>query len=141
MWSSRFERLLRRFIPLLPDSDPLYPDTPLADVGLDSLGIAGLVIELEEFFGFSFPEEKLTVATFRTSAELWAEISPLLGQTEGAGPPQPHQAADPEGVFAGEPVLAVPALADRYFFPSQPDFVGIEDTVPTEGRAPKETEC
>ena len=73
-WPTDFEETLRGY--LAAGSAPLDPDVPLTDLGLDSLGMVGLILDLETVLGFSFPEEQVTPATFYSTGSLWAAVEP-----------------------------------------------------------------
>jgi acyl carrier protein len=70
---SRFEDLLRSYLPLLGDR-PLTEDTPLRDLGLDSMQSVDLLFALEDEFGAALPDEDLNEATFATAGSLWRAV-------------------------------------------------------------------
>jgi acyl carrier protein len=74
-WPSRFESVLRQYLPLLGDDERLAPDTWLTDLGLDSLGVVSLLSELADGFGLVLDEESLDPALFATPASLWAAVA------------------------------------------------------------------
>jgi acyl carrier protein len=60
---------------LAPHLDPAHPgrpdpDTPLRELGVDSLGVVGLIADLEVEFDLEFPEAVLTTDTFRSPRSL-----------------------------------------------------------------------
>lgn len=70
----------------IPGSPELDADTELLGSGLiDSLSLVGVVMRLEERFGFTFPPEELVPGTFETPVALHAVILDCL---EGI-PPSP----------------------------------------------------
>nr|WSY54843.1 phosphopantetheine-binding protein [Streptomyces sp. NBC_00886] len=73
-----FEKTLRRFLPYLPDDEPLAPETELRDHGLDSLATVELLAALESGFQVRFPEEALGLDSFRTAGVLWETLSTVL---------------------------------------------------------------
>lgn len=75
-WSPPFDTILRRHLPL--SDGPVPPDAILADLGLDSLATVSLVMELEDSFGVSIPDDVLVPDTFRTADALWQVITALL---------------------------------------------------------------
>lgn len=76
-WLSEYEGMLRPYLPLLGASQRLSPDDRLADLGLDSMGTVGLLVEAEDFFGVAFPDELLSATTFATPAALREAIESL----------------------------------------------------------------
>ncbi|GAA0736050.1 acyl carrier protein [Dactylosporangium roseum] len=79
-WPPSFETIVRAFLPALPPTTPLLPDTPLADYGLDSLAVVGLIVEIEDAYGFEFPEETVIPQTFYDPTALWTVVAPVVGQ-------------------------------------------------------------
>lgn len=76
-WMNDYEPLLRPYLPLLGSERALSPEDRLSDLGLDSLGTVGLLIEMEDTFAVSIPDEFLTNATFDTAASLRLVIEAL----------------------------------------------------------------
>jgi acyl carrier protein len=74
VWSAEFEAVLREHLPELPAREPLETDTPLGDLGLDSLGVVGLVVDLEAAFEIALPEGIVTPETFYTADTLWSAV-------------------------------------------------------------------
>src|SRR6266540_1235396 len=56
------------------------PDADLTDLGLDSLGLAGLIVDLETTFCVVFPEELLVPETLRTVHTVAAALAALQGR-------------------------------------------------------------
>jgi acyl carrier protein len=77
MWSRRFEDLVRMHL-LLADEQPLAPDTPLADHGLDSMRTVGLLVDLEQAYGVTFTNDMLVPETFATASTVWHALSTLV---------------------------------------------------------------
>jgi acyl carrier protein len=50
----------------------------LKDIGLDSMASIELLLELEDQFNVSFPDELLTEETFLTAETLWDALNKLL---------------------------------------------------------------
>lgn len=70
--------VIRRHTP--PESaSAVTPDADLAQLGLDSLALAGLIADLEATFAVEFPEYLLDAATFRTVASTAAAIAGIGG--------------------------------------------------------------
>jgi acyl carrier protein len=78
MWDARFEELLSGYLPFLPDGDPLAPDTPLREYGLDSLATVDLLATLEQHYQVRFADDALTLETFGTPETIWKALAPLL---------------------------------------------------------------
>jgi len=66
--------LLRPFLRLLPAEADLPMDAELGKLGLDSMQSIELLMSLEQEFGVTIPDEKITVETFATPANLLALI-------------------------------------------------------------------
>ena len=70
----RLITLLRPFLRLLPSEAELPMDAELGKLGLDSMQSIELLMALEQEFGVTIPDEKITVETFATPANLLALI-------------------------------------------------------------------
>lgn len=77
-WPPSFDEALRTYLPQLDVDEPLTPNTDLTVKGLDSLGSVSLLVELEERFEVTIPDEELTNETFATPASLWRVVSSSL---------------------------------------------------------------
>ncbi|MGI5274504.1 phosphopantetheine-binding protein [Nonomuraea sp. CA-218870] len=60
------------------DSGVLSALDDLAGLGLDSMGVVRLIVDLEDAYGVQVPDEILDEKTFATVASLWAALSPLM---------------------------------------------------------------
>ena len=67
--------LLRPFLRLLPSDAVLSMDAELGKLGLDSLQSIDLLMALEQEFGVTIPDEKITVESFSTPAEVLKLVS------------------------------------------------------------------
>lgn len=70
----RLISLLRPFLRLLPDGADLAMDAELGKLGLDSLQSIELLMALEQEFGVTIPDEKITVDAFATPANVLALV-------------------------------------------------------------------
>ena len=82
----RFVTLLRPFLRFLPEGRTPAPDDRLHDLGLDSMQAIELLFAVEDTFGVSLPDEKLTDATFETAGSLWQAIVETAPDTVGSRP-------------------------------------------------------
>jgi acyl carrier protein len=83
-WTPEYESVLRQHLPLA-GADPIPPAAELRDLGLDSLELVSLLLDLEESFGVTVPDELLVGPTFATAGSLWTAMSSLTapeGQLE-----------------------------------------------------------
>ncbi len=71
----RLIALLRPFLRLLPADAALPMDAELGRLGLDSLQSIDLLMALEQEFGVTIPDEKITVESFTTPAHVLALVS------------------------------------------------------------------
>jgi acyl carrier protein len=76
MWDETFERLVRSQLSGKP-AGPLRADDDLTLRGLDSMRTVALLVELEQEFGITFPDEWLVPATFATPDALWSAVCRL----------------------------------------------------------------
>jgi acyl carrier protein len=77
-WPDQYEKLLRAHCRFLGDGSPVDPDTHLATLGMDSMEIVSLIVDLEDGFGFQLPEELLAPEVFATPGTLWDALRPHL---------------------------------------------------------------
>ena len=74
MLNQTFSAILRRHLRYLAPSEELAPETPLRELGLDSMEAVTLVLDLEDEFGVTLPESSLTAETFANAEALWVEV-------------------------------------------------------------------
>jgi acyl carrier protein len=72
---ARLLSLLRPFLRLLPADAELPMNAELGKLGLDSLQSIELLMALEQEFGVTIPDEKITVDAFSTPAHVLALVS------------------------------------------------------------------
>lgn len=75
-WTPHFEEVLRSHLPMAAEVS-ILPASELRDLGLDSMEIVGLLLDLEGAFAISFPDDLLTPATFATAGSLWTAVAAL----------------------------------------------------------------
>ena len=78
MHNQTFIDILRRHLRYLAPSEELTPETPLRELGLDSMEAVALVLDLEDEFGVILPESSLRAETFASAANLWSEVDKSL---------------------------------------------------------------
>ncbi|MEV0392354.1 phosphopantetheine-binding protein [Polymorphospora rubra] len=76
-WDDTFITVLRKHLKLLPAGEPLAPDASLVELGLDSLEMVGLLIDLESVYEVSFPDSEMNFETFASAERLWAVLTRL----------------------------------------------------------------
>lgn len=69
----RVTALVGRYLP--NGAAPADPDTDLRQAGLDSMGIVGLLVDVETAFGVRFADEDITPATFASVRALHGVIA------------------------------------------------------------------
>lgn len=79
----RYERILREH--LHGYSDELSNSSRLTDLGVDSLAVVQLLINIEDAFEIFFPDELVTAQTFNTVGSLRAVIESLADGEERVG--------------------------------------------------------
>lgn len=66
------------------DPEKLLPDAPLEDLGIDSLGMAELLFNVEDEFGIVLPQEPVTLPTL---GDVVRFIDDLILAQSGEGAP------------------------------------------------------
>ncbi|MFI6044496.1 phosphopantetheine-binding protein [Nocardia sp. NPDC051321] len=79
-WDDAYESLLRRHLRRIEPAMPLPPHAAMADLGLDSMEAIQLLLEVEDLFDVSIPDELLTADTFATPGSLWSVVVELQMQ-------------------------------------------------------------
>ncbi|MFI6991739.1 phosphopantetheine-binding protein [Nonomuraea wenchangensis] len=72
----QYRLLLLRHLPDVTE-EQLLMDTRLPDLGLDSLSTVQLLLEIEEEFMISIPDELMTLETFSTVGSLYSVVREL----------------------------------------------------------------
>jgi acyl carrier protein len=80
----------RRFLdtlkPHLPYAgDDLAATDDLAALGLDSMGVVRLLVDLEEQYDLDLPDDLMTEETFATVGSLWTTVAGLVTAERIAG--------------------------------------------------------
>ncbi|WP_367045398.1 phosphopantetheine-binding protein [Streptomyces sp. Je 1-332] len=70
-WDATYEELLGQALPRIAEQGSLTPDVGLKAVGLDSLAMVEVLIQLEGAYGISIPDDDLAPGVFDTPASLW----------------------------------------------------------------------
>ncbi len=110
-----FAALLRRHLPSA-DGVQLSPDTPLRELGLNSLHAVDLLFDLEETFGVELPDNALSPDAFATPGGLWSKVmqsrNSRVAALEGARKLQPvlRDSAAETDESASFPVAALSAI-------------------------------
>lgn len=74
-WTDQYEALLRAHSRLADEVASIPPDTGFALLGIDSMEIVSLVVDLEDMLGLEFPEDLLTPEVFATPGSLWDALT------------------------------------------------------------------
>jgi acyl carrier protein len=69
--------VLRPRLKYLKPTDELDLDRDLRSLGLDSMASISLLLDIEEAFDITMPDEYLVEETFSTARSLWRAISSL----------------------------------------------------------------
>jgi acyl carrier protein len=82
---AEFDLLIYRHCRFAESQDQLDPQTPMHELGVDSLEIVELIVDLEEQFGISFTDDLLTPQVFATPMTIWNAVNLLGGVRASAG--------------------------------------------------------
>jgi acyl carrier protein len=80
LWNERFDDLMRESLPELAPGARLEPEALLSALGLDSMGVIGLIGALEEEYGVRLLDDKFNVFRFRTPREVWTTLGEALSR-------------------------------------------------------------
>ena len=87
MLDPELERILRTHARFLAPGTDIDPDLSIASLGVDSLDIIELVVQLEGKFDVEIPIEQVTPETFATPASIWrllCGLDPALAPSESS---------------------------------------------------------
>jgi acyl carrier protein len=84
-WADEFEQVLRSHCRFAAPDAPLDPDAPFDALGVDSIGLLGLIVESEEALEVEIPEQMLTGEVLATPATLWRAIRQLRPTADNSG--------------------------------------------------------
>jgi acyl carrier protein len=79
--AARVLHVLRPHLGLLGDDQPIPPDVRLSTLGLDSVAAIQLVLDLEDEFGVTVPDDLLTTDLFADAGHLVAAVDRLVALT------------------------------------------------------------
>ncbi|MEU6173846.1 acyl carrier protein [Streptantibioticus parmotrematis] len=98
----RVEELVVRQVKAGAADQPVDLDTPLTDRGVDSLSVAGLIVDIERTFGVRFPSALITHDTFVSVRTLASAVNGLTdGRSGEAAGTQDGTEAGTEGGAQG----------------------------------------
>ena len=81
-WDGDFQKVLRAYLNLLEDSAALPADAYLSSLGLSPLKSIQLVLDIEEAYRISVPDELLS-EMFETAGTLWKTVQSLRARQRG----------------------------------------------------------
>ncbi len=71
VWSEEYENLLRRHITSVGVAESLPAEVPFVELGIDSPSIISLLVEAEEIFEVTIPDDELNGETFHCPLSFW----------------------------------------------------------------------
>lgn len=80
---ARFTELLTPFLKFLGEQE-ITPDSPLRELGLDSMQAIELLFAVEDAFGVTLPDDDMNDDTFATAGSLWTVVRAALGARNAA---------------------------------------------------------
>ncbi|MDB1089338.1 phosphopantetheine-binding protein [Streptomyces sp. ACA25] len=78
-WDERFAKVLGTVLPRLGAGADLTSDSSLRAAGLDSLALVELLVQLEEAYDVTIPDDALAPEVFATPATLWELLQEVRG--------------------------------------------------------------
>lgn len=81
------EKILRTHARFVAPGTDIDPDLPIASLGVDSLDIIELVVQLEGKFDVEIPLDQVTPETFATPSSIWrllCQLDPELAANESS---------------------------------------------------------
>jgi acyl carrier protein len=62
----------------IESADQFSPRSPLTELGVDSLEIVELIIDIEDTYGIEFPQELLTPEVFTSAETIWRGLCDVI---------------------------------------------------------------
>lgn len=81
-WTTEFECLLRSHCRFVTPPESLDPDVPLATLGVDSLTLLALIVEIEARYSIELPDIML-IAENDTAGGMWRLVCELTQRQRG----------------------------------------------------------
>ena len=75
-----FTELIRTAARFLADDAPLDPDAQLSALGIDSLEVVELIVQIEDMYGVEVPQDMLTPDVFACARTIWQALDKLLAE-------------------------------------------------------------
>jgi acyl carrier protein len=75
---ARFTETLTSYLPFLRTGEIISPESPLRELGLNSMQAIELIFALEDTFEATLSDEALTEDTFATAGSLWAAVEATI---------------------------------------------------------------
>jgi acyl carrier protein len=73
-----FQRLVRSRCRFIGPSGTLDPHASLAELGVDSLELVELIVDIEDTYGIEVPLEILTPEMFASASTIWLALRDLI---------------------------------------------------------------
>lgn len=73
-WDDRFDALLREHLSGLAPETPLRADDDLRGLGLDSMAMVQVLLDVEQAYQVMLPDDALSSSTFSTPQTLWNAV-------------------------------------------------------------------
>ncbi len=78
IWSSAFETILRARCLFADPDRPIDPDIPLTLLGVDSVQMLRMIVEIEDILHIKVPDAVLASAVFGTARSVWGAVAELV---------------------------------------------------------------
>ena len=77
-WDEKYDHLVRSYCGRTESQDAIAPDIPFDLLGVDSVGLLGLIVDSEEIFGVECPNDMLTSDVLATPGTFWQALKDLM---------------------------------------------------------------
>jgi acyl carrier protein len=77
-WPDRYDAVIRAHCRFADVTHDIGPDESLTLLGVDSMELISMIVDLEETFAFEMPEEFMVPEVFGTPGALWAALAAHL---------------------------------------------------------------
>lgn len=81
-WTEKYDLIVRSYCRLSEPAAPIDAGTPFTALGVDSLGLLGLIADTELAYDVTFPQTMLTVEALFTPGAFWQALQTLTADAQ-----------------------------------------------------------
>jgi acyl carrier protein len=95
-WPDTFDAILRTYCPYAAPDRDIEPDASLSAMGVDSMAMVNILVEIEDAFAVTIALDSLPAETIDNPTNLWRAVWSLVA-ADAPAPPSPPGVVDGRG--------------------------------------------